>query len=210
MRGDLCLEAIRLARIVRTLMAPYPPEEATGLLALMLLHDARRAARVDERGDLVVLEEQDRNKWNRAQIAEALPLVRESLRRLPGPFALQAAIAAEHCRAATPEATDWRRIVQLYDALQVVQPSPIVLLNRAVAVAMAEGPQAGLDLINKLASDGALEEYHLLYAARADLLRRLGLNAKAAQSYERALELATNERERRFLAGRLREVESVN
>ena len=209
-RADLCLEAIRLARIVRMLMAPYPPEEATGLLALMLLHDARREARVDEQGDLVILEEQDRNKWNRTQIAEALPLVSEALRRRPGPFALQAAIAAQHCRAATSEDTDWPSIVQLYDALQLVQPSPIVSLNRAVAVAMAEGPQAGLDLIESLASDGQLDEYHLLHAARADLLRRLGLKARAARSYQRALDLATNESERRFLTRRLRELEAIN
>ena len=205
-RDDLCAEAIRLARLIRMSMAPYVPEEATGLLALMLLHDSRKEARVDEAGDLVVLEEQDRGLWDQAQIAEALPLVREALRRLPGPFGLQAAIAAEHCRAHAAEDTDWREIVRLYGLLAQVQRSPIVALNRAVAVAMVEGPPRGLDLIDNLAAAGDLENYHLLHAARADLLRRSGLAVEATQSYERALELATNESERRFLERRLREV----
>src|SRR5882672_4783384 len=205
-RADLCAEAIRLARIIRMLMAPYPPEESTGLLALMLLHDSRRDARVDEAGDLVVLEEQDRTRWNQAQISEALPLVGEALRRAPGPFALQAAIAAEHCKAARAEDTGWPQIVRLYNLLERVQPSPIVSLNRAVAVAMADGPRRGLALIEALAATGDLDEYHLLHAARADLLRRIGSKVEATKSYQRAFALATNESERRFLERRLREV----
>src|SRR5438132_303616 len=206
-RGDLCAEAIRLARLIRMLMAPYPPEEATGLLALMLLHDSRRDARVDEAGDLVVLEEQDRTRWIHEQISQALPLVGESMRREPGPYALQAAIAAEHCKAASAEETDWPQIVRLYDLLERVQPSPIVSLNRAVAVAMVDGLQRGLALINELAATGSLDDYHLLHAARADLLRRLGSTAEAARSYELALTLATNESEKRFLERRLRDVQ---
>src|SRR2546425_6523573 len=207
-RADLCAEAIRLARLIRILMAPYPPEEATGLLALMLLHDSRRDAATDEAGDLVVLEEQDRTRWNQKQIAQALPLVGESMRREAGPYALQAAIAAEHCKAASAEETDWPQIVRLYDLLARVQPSPIVSLNRAVAVAMVDGPQPGLELINDLAATGNLDDYHLLHAARADLLRRLGSTAEAAKSYELALTLVTNESEKRFLERRLREVQS--
>ena len=136
-------EAIRLGRLVRTLMAPQPPAEATGLLALMLLHDSRRDARLDEAGDLVILEEQDRSRWNRQQIAEALPLVEEAFRGGPGPYAVQAAIAALHCQAARSEDTDWPQILRLYDLLERLQPSPVVSLNRAVAVAMVAGPQAG-------------------------------------------------------------------
>ena len=206
LRDDLSVEAIRLGRLIRMSLAPYVPEEVTGLLALMLLHDSRKEARVDESGDLIVLEEQDRAMWNREQIDEALPLVREALRRNPGPFALQAAIAAEHCRAVVSEATNWREIVRLYGLLEQVQPSPIISLNRAVAVAMVEGPESGLSLIDGLAAAGDLENYHLLHAARADLLRRKGSHDDAAQSYARALDLATNESERRFLKGRLLEV----
>ena len=208
-RTDLCDEAIRLGRLLRTLMAPHPPSEATGLVALMLLHDSRRQARTNESGDLVLLEEQDRSRWDQQKIAEALPLVADALQSGPGPFALQAAIGAEHCRAVRAEDTDWRRIVQLYDALERLQPSAIVALNRAVAVAMAEGPSAGLELIDSLASGGNLEDYHLLHAARADLLRRLGNLAEAAKSYQRALELVTNDSERRFLERRLSEVGGV-
>jgi RNA polymerase sigma-70 factor (ECF subfamily) len=208
-RTDLCAEAIRLGRLVRTLMAPQAPAEATALVALMLLHDSRRDARLDAAGDIVLLEEQDRSRWNQAQIAEALPLVEESFRNGPGPFALQAAIAAVHCQAARAEDTDWPQIRGLYDLLQSVQPSPVVSLNRAVAVAMMDGPNAGLALIDALAATGALEGYHLLHAARADLLRRSGSLAKAAQSYTRALELVTNASERRFLQRRLREVQSA-
>ena len=207
-RTDLCAEAIRLGRLVRSLIKPQPPPEATALLALMLLHDARRAARMDDAGDLVILEEQDRSRWDQQQIAEALPLVQEALRGRPSPFALQAAIAAVHCQAARPEDTDWRQIVRLYDLLERLQPSPVVSLNRAVAVAMADGPAPGLALIDALTTDD-LANYHLLHAARADLLRRLGSPAEAAKSYERALALVTNDSERRFLDRRLREVQSA-
>jgi RNA polymerase sigma-70 factor, ECF subfamily len=207
-RADLCAEAIRLVRLVRTLLEPNPPAEATALLALMLLHDSRREARLDEAGDLVVLEEQDRSRWNKEQIAEALALVPEALNNSPGPYALEAAIAAEHCKAARPEETNWPRIVGLYDVLQQLLPSPVIALNRAVAVAMADGPRAGLAIIDELAALGELDEYHLLHAARADMLRRLGSNAEAAEHYELALGLATNDSERRFLERRLREVRS--
>jgi RNA polymerase sigma-70 factor (ECF subfamily) len=203
-RADLCNEAIRLGRLVGMLMTPDVPGEVTGLVALMLLHDSRREARLDAAGDLVVLEDQDRGLWNQTQISEALPLVREAVKGQPGPFAIQAAIAAEHCKAARPEDTNWYEIVRLYDLLEQLQPSPIISLNRAVAVAMAEGPEIGLALIDLLASE--LDEYHLLHAARADLLRRRGSRREAAESYERALQLVTNESERRFLERRLREV----
>jgi RNA polymerase sigma-70 factor (ECF subfamily) len=205
-RTDLCAEAIRLGRLVRTLMAPPPPSEATALVALMLLHDSRRAARLDEAGDLVVLEDQDRGRWDRRQIDEALPLVEEGLRAGPGPFALQAAIAALHCQAARAADTDWRQIVRLYELLEGVQPSPVVSLNRAVAIAMVDGPRPALALVDALAASGDLEGYHLLHATRADLLRRLGSSADAAKSYARALALVTNDSERRFLERRLREV----
>jgi RNA polymerase sigma-70 factor (ECF subfamily) len=206
-RADLCAEAIRLGRLVRMLLMPQPPAEATALVALMLLHDSRHDARLDEAGDLVLLEEQDRRRWNHAQIAEALPLVEEALRGGPGPFALQAAIAALHCQAARAEDTDWPQIVRLYDLLERLQPSPIVSLNRAVAVAMVDGPQRALALIDALAATGDLDNYHLLHAARADLLRRLGSSQEAARSYARALALVTNDSERRFLERRLREVQ---
>ena len=206
LRTDLCAEAIRLGRLVRALMGPQPPAEATALLALMLLQDARRDARIDEAGDLVVLEDQDRSRWHKEQIAEALPLVDQSLRGEPAPFALQAAIAALHCRAARAEDTDWPQIVRVYDALERLQPSPVVSLNRAVAVAMAEGPRPALAIIDRLAAAGDLENYHLLHAARADLLRRAGSATEAAKSYARALVLVTNDSERRYLERRLREV----
>jgi RNA polymerase sigma-70 factor (ECF subfamily) len=208
-RTDLCAEAIRLGRLVRMLMAPQPPAEATGLLALLLLHDARRDARMDAAGDLVLLEEQDRGRWNQRQIAEALPLVEEALRGGPGPYAVQAAIAALHCEAARPQDTDWPQIVQLYDLLERLQPSPIVSLNRAAAVAMVEGPGRALGLIDALAASGELDNYHLLHAARADLLRRMGSAQEAAKAYARALALVGNESERRFLERRLREVQAA-
>jgi RNA polymerase sigma-70 factor (ECF subfamily) len=208
-RADLCSEAIRLGRLVRLLMTPQPPTEATALVALMLLHDSRRAARLDEAGDLVILEEQDRGRWEQQQIAHALPLVEEALRGRPGPFALQAAIAAQHCLAARAEDTDWPEIVRLYNLLERVQPSPIVSLNRAVAIAMADGPEPALELIDALDASGDLEGYHLLHAARADLLRRLGSTVEAAKSYKEALALVTNESERRFLERRLREVQQL-
>jgi RNA polymerase sigma-70 factor (ECF subfamily) len=169
----------------------------------MLLHDSRRNARLNEAGDLVLLEDQDRSRWDSQEIAEALPLVAEALRGEAGPFTLQAAIAAVHCQAARTEDTDWRQIVNLYGILERVQPSPVVSLNRAVAVCMAEGPQAALTIIDRLGADGHLEQYHLFHAARADMLRRLGKQGEAAKSYERALELVTNETERRFLQKRL-------
>jgi RNA polymerase sigma-70 factor (ECF subfamily) len=206
-RTDLCAEAIRLARLVRSLMMPKPPAEAAALLALLLLHDSRRDARLNEAGDIVILEEQDRSRWHQQQIAEALPLVEEAFRSGPGPYAIQAAIAATHCQAARFEDTDWRQILDLYDLLERVQPSPIVSLNRAVAVAMVQGPEQALKLINEIVTSD-LENYHLLHAARADLLRRLGLFAEAAQNYQRALSLATNDSERRYLERRLREVQA--
>ena len=208
LRTDLCAEAIRLGRLVRMLMEPRAPLEATALLALMLLHDSRRDARLDAAGDLVVLEEQDRGRWHKEQIAEALPLVEEALSGGPAPFALQAAIAAVHCRAPRAEDTDWPQILRFYDLLERLQPSPIVTLNRSVAVAMADGPERGLALINELVVAGDLDGYHLLYAARADLLRRMGSSKEAAESYVQALALVTNESERRFLERRLREVQA--
>ena len=207
-RADLCAEAIRLGRLLRSLMLPQPPSEVTGLLALMLLHDSRREARLDENADLVVLEDQDRTRWNQEYIAEALPLVQEALLGEPGPFSLEAAISAEHCKAKRAVDTDWRQIVAYYNLLEQLTGSPVVSLNRAVAVAMASGPPSGLSLIDSLAANGDLDEYHLLHAARADLLRRSGSFDEAAKSYRRALELVTNDSERRFLEKRLKEVSS--
>ncbi len=207
-RTDLCQEAIRLGRLVRTLTSPQPPPEVAGLVALMLLHDARRDARLDSAGDLVILEDQDRSRWNQPQIVEALPLVEEAFQGEPGPFAVQAAIAALHCQAARAEDTDWPQILRLYDLLERLQPSPIVSLNRAVAVAMAVGPRPALALIDALAASGDLDDYHLLYSARADLLRRLGSMEEAARAYTKALALVANDSERRFLERRLREVQS--
>jgi RNA polymerase sigma-70 factor (ECF subfamily) len=203
LRTDLCAEAIRLGRIVRTLTAPHVPGEVTALLALMLLQDARRDARLDSSGGLVVLEEQDRRLWHRRQIDEALPLVEEALRGGAGPYAVQAAIAALHCQAARAEDTDWPQILNLYDFLERSQASPVVSLNRAVAVAMVHGPERGLAIVEALT--GELNDYHLLHAARADLLRRMGRMAEAAESYERALALVSNDSERRFLEKRLGE-----
>jgi RNA polymerase sigma-70 factor (ECF subfamily) len=175
--------------------------EAAGLLALMLLQDSRRDARTGPDGELVLLENQDRRLWDRAQIEEGIDLVA----RLPvGPYALQAAIAAEHARAATPEATDWRRIVDFYDLLALVAPGPVVKLNRAVAVALAHGEEFGLELMAPL--DDELDGYHLLHSARADLLRRLGRDEEAAESYARALELVRQPAQRDFLERRLAEV----
>jgi RNA polymerase sigma-70 factor, ECF subfamily len=205
-RDDLCAEAIRLGRLLRILLSPRPPSEVTGLLALMLLHDSRRDARLNEAGDLVVLEEQDRTLWNQDFIDEALPLVEEALQDEPGQFSLEAAISAEHCKASRPEDTNWRQIVSFYNMLEELTGSPIVALNRAVAVAMADGPEPALQMIDALAALGDLDEYHLLHAARADLLRRMGSMSESAKSYRRALELVTNESERRFLERRLSEV----
>jgi RNA polymerase sigma-70 factor (ECF subfamily) len=159
-------------------------------------------------GDLVILEEQDRSRWNRSHIDEALSLLNEGLSGTPGPFALEAAIAAEHCKAARSADTDWPKIVRFYDLLQQLLPSPIIALNRAVAIGMADGPRAAITLIDEVAASGELEGYHLLHAARADMLRRLGLNREAAESYKLALGLVSNDSERRFLERRLREVTS--
>jgi RNA polymerase sigma-70 factor (ECF subfamily) len=206
-RADLCGEAIRLARLLAALM----PEaaEARGLLALTLLHDARRAARTSADGGLVLLEEQDRSLWQREQIAEGLALLDAAPPGDAGPYALQAAIAAVHARAPRAAETDWPAIVRLYALLLQARPSPVVELNRAVAIAMADGPAAGLALIDGLKSRRELLEYHLLWAAEADLLRRLGRCAAAAQAYRRALELVATEPERRFLARRLAEVSTI-
>ena len=207
-RTDLCAEAIRLGRLLRTLISP-PPADVNGLLALMLLHDSRREARVDAHGNIVTLEEQDRSLWNQEQIAEALPIVEDALLNGAGSYALQAAIAAEHCKSRRADDTDWRRIVQFYDLLQQVQPDPVISLNRAVALAMADNPEAALATVNQLTASGELDQYHLLHATRADLLRRMGRPEEAAKSYERALMLVTNESERRFLERRLREAVST-
>jgi RNA polymerase sigma-70 factor (ECF subfamily) len=248
-RGDLCNEAIRLARLTCELLALAWGEtpaldESRGLLALMLLHDARRAARTDANGEIVLLEDQDRSRWNHSQIAEGLALILPFEKGGPGgiskpvaaderaasersgikspltplfqrggtrtgeagPYILQAALAAEHVRAASAAQTDWRRIVALYDLLLVVRPSPVVALNRAVAVGMAQGPEAGLAALAELKASGGLDAYHLLWAAEADLLRRLDRRAEAAVAYRRALELVGTEPERRFLERRLTEM----
>ena len=203
-RGGLCAEAIRLAHALVELMPDEP--EAVGLLALMLLHDARRATRVDDAGDLVRLEDQDRSRWNRQEIDEGVGLLEAALRRgRPGPYELQAAIAACHATAAEAADTDWAQIARLYGMLAELAPSPVIELNRAVAVAMADGPAAGLKLVADLETSGALRGYHLLPATRADLLRRLGRAAEAAASYREALDLAATDAERRYLAGRLAE-----
>jgi RNA polymerase sigma-70 factor (ECF subfamily) len=199
----LCLEAIRLAKLIATLMPDEP--EALGLVALVLLHDSRSAARYSAAGDVVLLADQDRGRWNRAEIAEAIGLLDRSLRLgMPGPYQLQAAIAALHAQPVTADDTDWPRIAALYGELLAVAPSPVVALNHAVAVAMATTPDEGLALIDRI--DG-LDRYHLLHAARADLLRRLGKTDEAAAAYRRAHELATTPADRRFLAGRLHDLD---
>jgi RNA polymerase sigma-70 factor (ECF subfamily) len=204
-RSDLCTEAIRLGRLVRTLMASETLPESTGLLALMLFHDSRRHARVDDAGDLILLEDQDRSRWDRDEIREGQTLLREALAGLAGPFVIQAAIAAQHCQALRPEDTNWSEIATLYGLLERIQPSPVISLNRAVAVAMVDGPEAGLAVVDGLATEGELAKYHRLHAVRADLLRRLGSFAQAADSYRRALEFVTNDSERRFLERRLKD-----
>jgi RNA polymerase sigma-70 factor (ECF subfamily) len=201
-RRELCAEAIRLGRVLTELMPDEP--EVAGLLALMLLHDSRRETRVDDEGGLVLLADQDRSRWDRAQIAEGIQLVERVARRgRPGPYQVQAAIAALHAEAAGGDATDWTEIAALYRALVKLTPSPIVELNRAVAVAMADGPAAGLVIVERLVAAGDLDESHLLHATRADLLRRLGRSHEARAAYERALHLAGTTAERRFLASRL-------
>ncbi len=200
-RPDLSGEAIRLGYL---LVALLPEPEVAGLLALMLLHESRRAARTSPDGDLILLEDQDRSRWNREQIAAGAALVERALSsRRFGPYTLQAAIAAVHAEAPTAEATDWAEIVGLYDVLLRQEPSPVIELNRAVAVAMRDGPAAGLDAIDAIVARGDLADYYLTHAARAELCRRLGRTAEACAAYERALALAQQEPERRFLARRL-------
>jgi RNA polymerase sigma-70 factor, ECF subfamily len=207
-RRRLCAEAIRLARVLGQLM-PGEPETA-GVLALMLFHDARRDARVGPDGELITLEDQDRTRWNRPQIEEADAILQAALRRGPaGPYLIQAAIAACHATAAEAAATDWAQIAWLYGRLADLTPSPVIELNRAVAVAMADGPAAGLELVAGLEASGDLAGYYLLPATRADLLRRLGDRPGAAASYRQALDLATTEPECRYLAGRLAEAEGT-
>ena len=202
-RTDLCDEAIRLTRILGTLMPDEP--EAAGLLALMLLQHSHRNARTGPRGELVLLEDQDRARWDHAMIDEGLAILDGAiLARRPGPYQLQSAIAALHARAPRPEDTDWPQIAALYDRLAESSPSPVVELNRAVAIAMADGPERGLTLFVPL--EGELEGYHLFHAARADLCRRLERNEEAAAAYRRALELVTNPEQRSYLERRLAEV----
>ena len=203
-RADLALEAIRLGRLLAELL---PEPEAIGLLALMLLHDARRQSRTTTTGELIPLEEQDRSLWNREQIQEGVSLVERAfgLRQI-GPFQLQAAIAAVHAEAATPADTDWTEIVGLYDVLMRADPSPVIELNRAAAVAMRDGPEHGLKLIDEILARNELREYHLAHAARADLFRRLGTKPEAIAAYQQALALAVEEPERRLLQRRLREL----
>lgn len=205
-RRDLCSEGIRLGRLLLELMQPDTPPEMTGLLALMLLHDARRDARESGDGQLILLDAQDRTRWNRAQIEEALPLVTEALRQGTSRFAVEAAIAAVHSEALRPGDTDWVQIAHLYGVLILISPSPVVALNRAVAIAMVDGAEAGLRLIEEIAATGALAGYYLLHAARADMQRRLGLRDEAAQSYRCALDLCSNGPERKFLEQRLMEM----
>jgi RNA polymerase sigma-70 factor (ECF subfamily) len=203
-RHDLSGEAIRLGRLLVELL---PEPEAMGLLALMLVQESRRAARSSPSGELILLDQQDRSLWNRAQIAEGLALVERALSsRRFGPYTLQAAIASVHAQAPSAAATDWAQIVGLYDALVRADPSPVVELNRAVAVAMRDGPSAGLALIDDILARGDLDDYHLAHSARADLCRRLGRTAEARTSYERALSLTRLEPERRFLERRLEEL----
>jgi len=203
-RHDLSAEATRLGRL---LVALLPEPEAIGLLALMLLHDSRRAARMSADGELVLLDEQDRSLWNRAQIEEGATLVEHSLAsRRFDPYTLQAAIAAVHAQAPGADATDWDEIVGLYDVLMRIEPSPVIELNRAVAVAMRDGPETGLALVDALLERGELADYRLAHAARADLSRRLGRNADARAAYERALGLTRQEAEQRFLKRRLAEL----
>jgi len=205
-RADLATEAIRLGRLLVDLL---PEPEAIGLLALMLLHDARRVTRTTAAGggELIPLEEQDRSQWNQEQIKEGVTLVQRALTsRGFGPFTLQAAIAALHAEAPSSRATDWAQIVGLYDVLLRAEPSPVIELNRAAAIAMHDGPEHGLKLIDAILARGELEEYHLAHAARADLFRRLGRKADARSAYERALALAVEEPERRLLERRLREL----
>jgi RNA polymerase sigma-70 factor (ECF subfamily) len=200
-REDLCAEAIRLGRLMVDLL---DDPEVPALLALMLLHDARRATRVDAAGDLILLEDQDRSRWDRARIAEAQSLIERAMAsRRVGPYVLQAAIAAVHAEAPSADETDWVQIVGLYDVLRRVDPSPVVALNRAAALSMRDGPEAGLAAIDEVMGQGGLDGYHLAHAARADMQRRLGLLEAARASYKRALELTRQPAEMRFLQARL-------
>jgi RNA polymerase sigma-70 factor, ECF subfamily len=204
-RRGLCDEAIRLARLLTDLMPDEP--EALGLLALMVLHNARSTARVDAVGDLVTLDNQDRTLWDTTAINEAISVLDAAVRlRRPGPYQVMAAIAASHASAPNADATDWAEIAVLYERLSQMIPSPVIALNRAVAVAMADGPAAGLRLVEQLEQSDALSGYYLLPATRADLLRRLGRSDEAAAAYRRALELAPTDAERRYLTRRLREI----
>jgi RNA polymerase sigma-70 factor (ECF subfamily) len=204
-RADLSGEAIRLGRVMLELL---PEPEVVGLLALMLLHESRRLARVGAEGELVLLEQQDRSKWDGVLIREGIALVERALMtRRFGPYTLQAAIAAVHAEARTPEATDWPQISALYAALLAMQPSPVIELNRAAAIAMHEGPAAGLALIDAILARGDLRDYHLAHAARADLCRRLGRKSEARAAYEQAYALTKSEPEQRYLKKRLRELE---
>ena len=204
-RRELCAEAIRLGRLLCALMPDRP--QARGLLALMLLHDSRRDARLGPEGEVVLLREQERGRWDEKQIREGTALAEGALREGgPAPYSVQAAIAALHAEARRPEDTDWRQIAELYGVLLRLQPTPVVELNRAVAIAQARGAEEGLGLLEDLEQRGELDGYHLLPAARADLLRGLGRREEAAEAYRRALALVTNEPERRFLEGRLAEV----
>jgi RNA polymerase sigma-70 factor (ECF subfamily) len=212
-RADLSAEAIRLGRLLVELLPssasakPLDHPEATGLLALMLLQESRRAARSDAAGDVVLLADQDRGLWDRALIAEGVALVERALAAgAAGPYTLQAAIAAVHAEAATAAATDWAQIVALYDALARLEPSPVVHLNRAVAVAMRDGPAAGLALVDAILASGELDSYHLAHASRGELCRRLGRAGEARAAFARALELAGSEPERRLLRRRLAEL----
>ena len=200
-------EAIRLGRLLTDLL---PEPEAIGLLALMLLHDSRRSARTSPEGEIVLLDAQDRGLWNREQIAEGVALVERalSLRRL-GPYTLQAAIAAVHAEARDSAATDWTQIAGLYDVLMRVDPSPVVELNRAAAIAMRDGPEAGLALIDAILARGELADYHFAYAAKADLCRRLGRTGEAIAAYERALALTNQAPQRRFFERRLAELRAA-
>ncbi|HET6169923.1 MAG TPA: DUF6596 domain-containing protein [Terracidiphilus sp.] len=203
-RAELTGEAIRLGRLLTELQ---PEPEVIGLLALMLLQESRRAARTSPTGELILLEHQDRSLWNRAQIDEGVALIEKALNsRRFGPYTLQAAIAAVHAEAESSAATDWRQIVAIYDQLVRIQPSPVVQLNRAVAIAMRDGPEAGLQQIDAVLEQGELANYYLAHAARADMCRRLGRTAEARASYEKALSLTQQEPERQFLEERIRQL----
>lgn len=212
-RHDLCAEAIRLTRILAVLLAKESSlsedAEVLGLLALMLLHDARRGARVNPKGEIIVLEEQDRTLWDQQAIEEGVSILERALAmQAPGPYQVQAAISVLHAQARRPEETDWEQIVALYDVLYEMMPSPVVELNRAVAVAMSDGIESGLILLDRLADTGELDHYYLFHAARADLLRRIGKLDEAHTAYTRALELCQNNTERSFLRRRLAEIDS--